>query len=174
MNIDTPIIGARTAVIPSPPAVSPNRRADWDLMDVDGKDVWCKRCGKLVHSSGRTHVDRVQKNVFDRCVKCPSSGKMTDIYQPKINSSVLKHFQERFVWWVYISGIAFHETEHQTLLKALQILNSGINVPSSYQLANNLLDLAYEKLINRLTMSLCGGRDVGDKRMDGYQRYGSH
>ncbi|OWZ02083.1 Transposase [Phytophthora megakarya] len=156
MNTDTPTIAARTAVVPSPPTTGRNRKAVWDLMDVDGKDVWCKRCGKLVHSSGRTHVERVEKHVFDRCVKRPSSGKITDIYQPKMNSSVLKQFQERFAWWVYTTGMAFYKTEHHTLLEALQILNPGINVPSSYQLANSLLDLAYEKSINRLTVSLCG------------------
>lgn len=123
---------------------------------MDGKDVWCKRCGKLVHASGRTHVERVEKHVYSRCEKRPSSYKITDIYQPKMNAAVLKQFQERFAWWVYTTGMAFYKTEHHTLLEALQVLNPGICVPSAYQLANGLLDQAYDKSVQKLTLRLSG------------------
>ncbi|ETN18210.1 hypothetical protein PPTG_03880 [Phytophthora nicotianae INRA-310] len=76
---------------PSPaPTAGRNRKPVWDLMDVDGKDVLCKRCGKLVHASGRTHVERVEKHVYSRCEKRLSSYKITDIYQSIMNTAVLK------------------------------------------------------------------------------------
>ncbi|ETP34369.1 hypothetical protein F442_17294 [Phytophthora nicotianae P10297] len=119
---------------PSPaPTAGRNRKPVWDLMDVDGKDVLCKRCGKIVHASGRTHVERVEKHVYSRCEKRLSSYKITDIYQSIMNTA----------------------TKHHTLLEA-QVPNPGICVPSAFQLANGLLDQAFDKSVQQLTLRLSG------------------
>ncbi|ETI36425.1 hypothetical protein F443_17444 [Phytophthora nicotianae P1569] len=51
--------------------------------------------------------------------------------------------------------MAFYKTEHHTLLEA-QVPNPGICVPSAFQLANGLLDQAFDKSVQQLTLRLSG------------------
>jgi len=59
----------------------------------------------------------ISMSTHERCAKRPTSYKITDIYQPKMNASVLNEFQERLAWWVYTAGMAFYKAEHHTLLE---------------------------------------------------------
>ncbi|ETK76677.1 hypothetical protein L915_16965, partial [Phytophthora nicotianae] len=51
--------------------------------------------------------------------------------------------------------MAFYKTKHHTLLEA-QVPNPGICVPSAFQLANGLLDQAFDKSVQQLTLRLSG------------------
>ncbi|KAF4143312.1 putative DUF659 domain-containing protein [Phytophthora infestans] len=83
-----------------------------------------------------------------------------------MNVSVLQEFERRYAWWMYTTGMPFYKMEHRASLKALQVLNPGSRVPSAPQLANSLLDLSYEKYINRLTVRLAGR--VGTLAINGW------
>ncbi|KAG6973051.1 hypothetical protein JG688_00003700 [Phytophthora aleatoria] len=151
----TLVTSVTSATVPRPRA---GRQKDpaWKLVDIDeDNSVWCRRCGKLIHTQGSNHIARVRRHVNDTCVKL-SKPKITDTFKPKLQPTVLITFQERFAWWVYTTGMPLYKVEHRTLLAALQVLNPSIKLPSVFQLANSFLDGAYEKSIAIMQFELDG------------------
>ncbi|KAG6950103.1 hypothetical protein JG688_00014323 [Phytophthora aleatoria] len=91
----------------------------WKLVDIDeDNSVWCRRCGKLIHTQGSNHIARVRRHVNGTCVKLPKA-KIMDTYKPKLQETVVTMFQEQFARWVYMTGMPFYKVEHSTLLAAL-------------------------------------------------------
>ncbi|KAG3239418.1 hypothetical protein PI124_g15652 [Phytophthora idaei] len=151
----TLVTSVTSAAVPRPRA---GRQKDpaWKLVDIDeDNSVWCRRCGKLIHTQGSNHIARVRRHVNGTCVKL-SKPKITDTFKPKLQPTVLITFQERFAWWVYTTGMPLYKVEHRTLLAALQVLNPSIKLPSIFQLANSFLDGAYEKSIAIMQFELDG------------------
>ncbi|POM78926.1 Transposase putative [Phytophthora palmivora] len=54
------------------------------------------------------------------------------------------------------TGMAFYKVEHNVLLKALQLLEPGVKLPSSFQLATTFLDDAYSKSLLVMQVELEG------------------
>lgn len=142
----------------SAPARGGRPRDDaWSLVDVDEDNcVWCLRCGKLVHTQGKNHVARVRSHVNEKCAKRPAQPKITDSFKPKLQPDALKAFQESFAKWVYSTGMAFYKVEHEALLKALQLLNPGVQLPTYFQLSTTFLDRTYTKSLVWMQVELDG------------------
>ncbi|GMF29964.1 unnamed protein product [Phytophthora fragariaefolia] len=129
----------------------------WSQVDVDPEGgVWCKRCTKLIQTTGRTHVERVKHHLSKKCSNRASAPLITAMFSPKLKPGVIKVLQEQLALWIYSTGMAFYKVEHQSLLDALQLLTPGIEVPSRDQLSTVLLDRAYLKSLKLPEVSLQG------------------
>ncbi|GMG15970.1 unnamed protein product [Phytophthora fragariaefolia] len=79
---------------------------------------------------------------------------ITAMFTLTLKPGVTKAFQEQLAIWIYNTGMAFYKIEHRSLLDALQLLTSGIEVAMRCQLSAVLLDRAYIKSLKLLEMSL--------------------
>lgn len=92
--------------------------------------MWCKKCSKLIQTTGRTHVERVKHHLAKKCASRASTPLITVIFSAKLKPGVVKAFQEQLTMWIYSTGMAFYKVEHQSLLEVLQLLTPGIEAPT--------------------------------------------
>ncbi|RLN91956.1 hypothetical protein BBJ28_00018483 [Nothophytophthora sp. Chile5] len=124
----------------------PGRRTDpvWDDVIVDDGIVSCKRCEKIIHHMGKTHVERVRYHMEKKCIKRAKTTLITTSFNPVLSAEAIEAFQQRFALWFYSTGMAFNKISHPSLTAALSLLHPGAVVPSRQQLATSLLDSCYE------------------------------
>ncbi|KAE9039058.1 hypothetical protein PR001_g7679 [Phytophthora rubi] len=123
----------------------------WDQVLVDDGIVSCLKCEKIIHTSGKTHVERVRYHFEKKSALAPAK---------------VQEFQLRFALWFYTTDMAFQKAEHNSLVDALRVLTSSDIVPNRHQLATTLLDMCYDDLRSKL-MLLAKGKRV-TLRTDGY------
>jgi hypothetical protein len=139
-------------------AMPAGRKLDpaWSHVEIDPEGgVWCKKCSKLIQTTGRTHIERVKHHLAKKCASRATTSLITDTYRPKMKPSVLKAFHEQLALWVFSSGLAFYKVEHASLLEALQLLAPAVELPNRDELSNALLDRAYDKSL-KMPMAAMG------------------
>ncbi|EGZ17490.1 hypothetical protein PHYSODRAFT_331461 [Phytophthora sojae] len=93
----------------------PRKDPVWNDVVVADDVVSCKKCERIIHLLGETHVERVRDHFKRKGSKRP------------------------FALWFYSTGMTFNKVNHATLVKAMAILNPGAVLPTPRELATTLL-----------------------------------
>ncbi|KAG6596103.1 uncharacterized protein IUM83_18617 [Phytophthora cinnamomi] len=128
----------------------------WDNVIVDEGIVSCKRCEKIIHHMGKTHVERVRYHMEKKCIKHPRNQLIPSCFSPALSAEAIDTFQKGFALWFYSTGMAFNKISHPTLAAALSLLQPGSFVPTRQQLATSLLNSCYEDYRLRMAHELSG------------------
>ncbi|KAE9036227.1 hypothetical protein PR001_g8943 [Phytophthora rubi] len=115
-----------------------------DVLISDGV-VSCKKCEKIIHTSGKTHVERVRYHFAKKCPKRAYTPAITTCFRPAISPVKVAAFQRKFALWFYSTRMAFNKAAHHTLVAALGELTPTNVVPSRKQLASTLMKTCYEE-----------------------------
>ncbi|KAG3236020.1 hypothetical protein PI124_g18958 [Phytophthora idaei] len=145
---DNEVVGRKLNPKYLQPPAKKGRRKDpvWDDVIVADDIVPCKKCEKIIHQLGKTHVERVRDHFKRKCPKRPVSKTITACFPPALGPVKIAAFQRQFALWFYSTGMAFNKVNHATLVKALAVLNPGAVLPTARELATTLLDSSYGEL----------------------------
>ncbi|KAG2958916.1 hypothetical protein PC119_g26868 [Phytophthora cactorum] len=146
---DNEVVGRKRNPKYLQPPAKKGRRKDpvWDDVIVADDIVSCKKCEKIIHQLGKTHVERVRDHFKRKCPKRPVSKTITACLPPALGPVKIAAFQRQFALWFYSTGMAFNKVNHATLVKDLVVL---IPVPfypvlpTTRELATTLLDSSCE------------------------------
>jgi hypothetical protein len=88
--------------------------------------VSCKKCEKIIHQLGETHVERGRHHLQQKCTK-PGKTRSIPACLPATLSLCRKdEFQSQFAFWFYSTEMAFHKAAHPSLGLAVTLLYSEL------------------------------------------------
>ncbi|KAE8999723.1 hypothetical protein PF005_g19360 [Phytophthora fragariae] len=133
----------------TPPEVEPSQHAKqrgrckdpaWKEVIVADGIVSCRKCEKIIHHMGETHVERVCHHLQQKYSKRLKTPVITSCFPRALSENKISEFQKLFALWFYSTGMAFHKVDHPTLTRALAVLTPAAVVPTRYQLTTPLLN----------------------------------
>jgi hypothetical protein len=127
------------------------------MFSADGV-VSCKKCERIIHTSGKTHVGRARYHFAKKCAKRAYTPAITTSFRPAISHVKVARFQRQFALWFYSTGMAFKKAAHPNLASALGELTPTAVVPSRKQLGTTLLDICYDEARSATMLKLRGKR----------------
>ncbi|KAG3074027.1 hypothetical protein PI124_g14091 [Phytophthora idaei] len=99
-------------------------------MLVEDGIVSCLKCEKIIHTSGKTHVERVRYHFDKKCSKRLKTPLITSVFRPAMTPAKVREFHKLFAMWLYSTGMAFNKAAHHTLAAALRLLTPSDIVPT--------------------------------------------
>lgn len=92
----------------------------------------CKRCERIIHQLGETHVERVRHHLQKKCSKRLKTKSIASSFPVALTAAQVTAFQKQFALWFYSTGMAFNKAVHPILLHALQMLHPGVVIPTAH------------------------------------------
>ncbi|ETN11745.1 hypothetical protein PPTG_09453 [Phytophthora nicotianae INRA-310] len=130
----------------------------WDEVLVEDGIVSGSKCAKKIHTSGKTHVERVRYHFTKKCVKRLYTPLITLVFRPAMKLARVREFQKLFAMWLYLTGMAFNEASHHSLVTTLRPLTSSDIVRTRQQLTGSLLDACYEEFSSKMMLKIANRR----------------
>ncbi|KAG3194285.1 hypothetical protein PC128_g9498 [Phytophthora cactorum] len=156
--------GSQQPVVdPQPPVRRGGRPQDpiWDEVLVEDGIVSCLKCVKIIHTSGKGHVERVRYHFDKKCSKRLKTPLVTSVFRPAMTPAKVCEFHKLFAMWFYSTGMAFNKAAHHTLAAALRLLTLSDIVPTRQQLAGDLLNVWYDDFRSKMMLKIADRRCTG-------------
>ncbi|KAG3027974.1 hypothetical protein PC120_g5128 [Phytophthora cactorum] len=153
--------GSQQPVVdPLPPDRRGGRPQDpiWDEVLVEDGIVSCLKCEKIIHTSGKTHVERVRYHFEKKCSKRLNTPLITSVFRPAMTPAKVREFHKLFAMWFNSTGMTYNKAARHTLAAALHLLTPSDIVPTRQQLAGDLLNVCYDDFRSKMMLKIANWR----------------